>query len=96
MSEVTREDIKELHGRIDDMVTIQTKTSIAVARIETKLNMQPAPPERPCKELVDHLEDHKETKKLWQTPLVKTIIDVAKMGLVAFFTWMFLRSKGGK
>lgn len=103
MSEVTKEDIAEVHKRIDKVGEHQNRTNIALARIETKLEMLPEPPDlpaRPCEQHVSlkedfdgHIIDHKETKQTWQRPVVRTLIDLVKMAVVAGVTWLFLRKE---
>lgn len=98
MSEVTKADIYEVHQRIDIMVTEQSKTNVELAKIATKLDLLPQPPERPChyydelRSVVrNHLDEAKETRKLWQTPIVKMTFDLVKMGIVALATYLFVR-----
>ena len=42
--------------------------------IETKLQALPAAPERPCKIVIEHLEDHKENLKMWKKGFVAGFI----------------------
>lgn len=102
MAEVTKEDltqvyskIGEVHKRIDDIVTCNTAIQISVAKIDTKFESFkiPEPTERPCEFIKDHLEDHKETVRLWQKPFVRTFVDLIKMAIVAGATWLFVRLK---
>ena len=105
MSEVTKEDltqvhtkIGQVHKRIDDIVTCNTAIQISVAKIETKFESFTVPvipdaPERPCEYIKEHLEDHKETVRLWQKPIVRTLVDLIKMAIVAMATYLFVRSK---
>ena len=97
MSEVTKADINEVHKRIDRMVEHQNQTNLSLVRIETKLEMLP---ERPCDQHVSlkadfegHISDHKETKRTWQRPVVRTLVDMLKMAVVAGVTWLFLRKE---
>ena len=98
MAEVTKEDIAEVHKRIDLVNVTMTEVKVSMAEIKTTLSFQPKMPDRPCEYQVDlkkdfdgHLDDHKETKKTWQKPIVRTVIDLVKMAIVALVTWLFLR-----
>ena len=100
MSEATKEDINEVHKRIDKMVEHQNQTNISLAQIETTLKLFPKPNDRPCEQHVSlkadfdgHISDHKETKQTWQRPVVRTLIDMIKMAVVAGVTWLFLRKE---
>lgn len=90
MAEVTREDISKVHSRLDDLVEEQTLSRIAIGKIETHLKLMPAPKPRPCKELQDHIETHKESRRLWQKPIVGMLIHLIELGLVAVVTWYFV------
>ena len=98
MSEVTKEDIHEIHQRIDTMVQHQNDTNVKLAEIATTLQLLPAPPDRPChfhdelrSEVVNHLEDHDQAKKLWQRPIISGLIRMAQLGIVAALTWLWTR-----
>lgn len=99
MSEVTKQDISELHKRVDKVVEHTTEIRVTVARIETTLKMAPKFPDRPCPDLVavqknfnSHVTDHKETVKMWQKPIVRTVVDLIKLTIVAVVTWLFVRN----
>lgn len=103
MSEVTREDltivhnkIGEVHQRIDDMVTCNTAIQVSIAKIEQKFEdlVIPEPPNRPCQFFEEHIKDHKESVRIWQRPVVRTVVDLVKMAVVAVLTWIFVRSRG--
>jgi hypothetical protein len=103
MSEVTKEDmtvvhnkIGEVHQRIDDIVKCNTAIQVSIGKIETRFESLHIPtiPERPCQFFEDHLKDHKESVRIWQRPLVRTIVDLAKMAIVAGLTWLFVRGRG--
>jgi len=100
MAEVTKADIGELHKRIDIMVNRQNDTNIVLARIDTTLKLLPKLPNRPCDQHIQlkadfdgHLSEHKEIKRTWQRPIVRTVVDLAKMAVVAAVTWLFLRKE---
>ena len=121
MSEVTKEDIGKVHSRLDLLVEEQTRSRIAITRIETRLELMPQPPARPCPEhkelredfdehlktrpcpehkelrsdFKEHIAVHRETKRLWQRPLVAAAIDIGKMALVAALTYAAIRLNGG-
>ncbi|HUV67605.1 MAG TPA: hypothetical protein VMW24_27175, partial [Sedimentisphaerales bacterium] len=94
MAEVTREDIGKVHSRLDTLVEEQTKSRIAIGKIETHLKMMPAPQSRPCPQHLElkadfdsHIEIHKESRRLWQTPVVGMLIHLVELGTVALVTW---------
>jgi hypothetical protein len=102
MSEVTKEDltvvhnkIGEVHQRIDDIVTCNTAIQVSIAKIEQRFEdlVIPPAPRQPCQFFEDHLKDHKESVRIWQRPVVRTIVDLAKMAIVAGLTWLFVRGK---
>ena len=95
MAEVTKQDISELHKRIDEVVEIVTDVRVSQGKMETRLEMLVIPeiPERPCQFLETHMKKHKETIQLWEKPLVRTVIDLVKMAIVAVVTWLFVRKQ---
>ena len=100
MAEVTKADIQEVHRRIDDMVGEQNQTNICLARIDTTLKLMPKLPDRPCEQLVSlksglngHIADHKDNKRIWQRPIIGTVVDLVKMAVVALVTWLCLRKE---
>ncbi len=103
MNEATKSDIHEVHQRIDTMVEHQNQTNVELARIATRLELlpkPPKPPKRPChfhdelrSEVADHLGSHAETKRLWRTPIVKTVIDVVKLAVVAGLTYLWTKKE---
>lgn len=100
MSEVTKADIIEVHTRIDKMVSEQNKTNVSLAEIKTTLKLLPKIPDRPCHyhdelraDVAGHLDSHKEIRRLWQTPIVKTVIHLIEMAAVVTFTYLFVRKR---
>lgn len=100
MSEVTKEDLNvvhnkigEVHKRIDEMVTCNTKIQVSVAKIQTKLEtlVIPATPDRPCSNFKEHVEEHKKIRSIWENSLIKVSIDLAKLAIVAGATYLFTR-----
>jgi len=102
MSEITTEDINRVHKRLDEMVEEQTRSRIAIGRIEKTLELMPTPPLRPCpqhielkEEFNEHIESHeeiqKEKRQLWQRPFVTMLIHLIELGIVAIVTWLFVR-----
>lgn len=89
-----RKSISDVHDRIDKMVEHTADIRVTVERIETTLRLQT----RPCPDLVavqknfnTHVVDHKETVKMWQRPIVRTVVDLIKLTIVAVATWFFVR-----
>lgn len=94
MSEVTKQDIGNLHKRIDDLVEVTTTVRISLTRIEMRFESMPKPielPERPCTFFKEHIKDHKKTIGIWHNSLVRTAIDIVKLAIVAVVTWLFVR-----
>ena len=104
--EVTRADINRIHERIDTvtdrmdtMSENSTEIKVCIAKIQTKLEMAPPPPTQPCHHVEDlkkdfdgHVADHKENIKMIKRPVVRTVIELVKMGIVAAVTWLFVKS----
>ena len=100
MSEVTKEDIGELHKRIDLVNETMTEVRVSVGEIKTTLNLMPKLPIRPCDfhtslktDFDGHLADHKDNKRIWQRPIIGTVVDLVKMAVVAAVTWLCLRKE---
>lgn len=88
---MTPEDLTRVHDRLDEVIKNQTTMAIDIQKIKTTLELTPKPEKRPCSFFEAHIEEHRKTKTLWQTPLVSTIFDLVRMALVAFFTWLWTR-----
>lgn len=86
MAEVDKEDIRRIHNRIDNIDKRQQSHGEILARIDQYMSMY----KQPCEALVLHLEAHKETRKLWQQPIVRSIVHLLELGIVALLTWVFL------
>ena len=91
MSEVTKQDIAELYNRIDYLNATMTTVQVTMMKIETTLKMQPGLPARPCTSLTEHIAEHQEIKDTWQKPIIRTVIDLAKMAVVATVTYLCVR-----
>lgn len=93
MSEVTKADIQRVHERLDKMVTeCLMPIKVGFGKLEQRFD-DLVIPKQPCKSLSAHLKKHKETKTLWNSSIVRLMFDLVKMGIVAFFTWLFVKSK---
>jgi len=97
MAEVTKEDINTIHRRLDSILEEQTLSRIAIGQIETTIKLMPLPQPRPCPQHIElradfdeHIENHKETKRLWEKPIVGMLIHLIELGIVALLTWFFL------
>uniref|UniRef100_A0A6M3XFN4 Uncharacterized protein n=1 Tax=viral metagenome TaxID=1070528 RepID=A0A6M3XFN4_9ZZZZ len=88
MGDVTKADVHDLHKRIDLVIQGQNENRVIIARIETKLESTHL---YPCNTLKEHLTNHRETKALWETPIVSAIISMVKMGIVAGVTWLIVK-----
>jgi hypothetical protein len=88
--EVTVDDINRLHERVDKLVDCNEKTVVDIAVIKTKLEGLVIP-KQPCDALAEHLNNHKENRRVWQRPLVRTVVDLVKMAVVAGLTWLFVK-----
>ncbi len=90
MSEVTKEDIAAVHSRIDEIVTCNTAIQVSIGKIQQRFEDLTIP-KQPCSELRNHIKDHKENVRIWQRPIVHTIVDLVKLGIVAFLTYVFVK-----
>jgi len=74
MGEYSNGDIQRIHERIDELganlrIELAESTKqvvnlcIAMGKVETKLSMLPPQASRPCRELTEHLDDHKQNKR---------------------------------
>jgi hypothetical protein len=86
-----KDTMTRLHERIDDILANQIKVAEDIAAIKTELKLTPKPQPRPCQFFTEHLEEHKKAKSLWQTPLVSTIFDLAKMAIVSVITYFCVK-----
>ena len=100
MQEASKGDIHDLHKRIDTILETMTEVKVGMAEIKTTLSFQPKLPNRPCgfhtelkKDFDGHLADHKEIKRVWQRPIIGTVVDLVRMAAVAFVTWLCLRKE---
>ena len=92
MSEVTKQDITEVHKRIDKLVEVTTEVRITMAEVVVELKNQPEPlelPTRPCHFFEDHEKEHKETVKTWKHHTIKTCFEFLKLAIVAGVTYFF-------
>jgi hypothetical protein len=71
--------------------------SISVAEIKTEMRLKPIPkiPPRPCEQLQEHLNDHKESRLTWSKAFIGAIASSVVSAVVAALTtaWVFLRNK---
>lgn len=86
MSEIDRIDIDRIHNKIDALTNSVQTTRETVIRIDTKIQNY----KQPCSALVEHITAHKESRRLFQTPLISAAIDILKMVGVAIITYLFL------
>lgn len=87
----TKKDIERLYDKIEPM-------SVNIAVILTKLEDMPEMPARPCtfhtelKEDVDaHISEHKENVRTWRQPVIRALVDMAKIAIVFLMAFFMLR-----
>ncbi|KKK50260.1 hypothetical protein LCGC14_3126790, partial [marine sediment metagenome] len=81
MSEVTKEDVNQVHKRIDELVEVTTLIRISVSKIEMAIPEPVELPKRPCDFLEDHIDEHKDNVKTWKHSVIKTAVDILKMAV---------------
>lgn len=93
------ERIDDLDGKFDEWVIDLSKDfremSVSLGKLETAMNLQPGPRQRPCEQLKTHLETHKQSRQLWQRPLVGMIVHLFELALVAAVTLVIARALAG-
>jgi hypothetical protein len=93
MTEYSNGDIQRIHLRIDeldkkmedwmtDLCGDMKDAAVAIGKVETRLEMAPKPPARPCTELTLHLNQHTATRRLWQQPAVSTLFHLVELALI--------------
>jgi hypothetical protein len=87
MSEVTKEDVNQVHKRIDDLVEVTTLIRISVTKIEMAIPKPIKLPARPCHFFEEHVQEHKDNVKTWKDTVIKNTVDVLKLGIVALITY---------
>jgi hypothetical protein len=93
MTEYSNGDIQRIHERIDSMESNLNErlndlsgdlgnAAVAIGKLETRLELAPKPPARPCTELTLHLNQHTATRRLWQQPAVSTLFHLVELALI--------------
>ena len=83
MTQATKDDITRVYDKLEPMAK-------SIAQIETKLEMMGIP-KQPCIFLENHLDDHNDIQKTWKSSFIRTVVDLAKMAIVAVATWFFVK-----
>jgi len=81
-------DIEKLYGKIDELVRVNTEVQVDIAVIKTEMKNFRIPVQ-PCSKLTQHLESHRQTKTLWNSAAVRTVMDLVKMGIVLAIGYLF-------
>lgn len=89
MSEATKQDIHEVHQRIDKLVETTTLIRISVGVIEAAIPDKIELPERPCFQFSEHIAEHKDNVKTWKHSAIKNTVDIVKMAIVAAVVYLF-------
>ena len=99
MENVTKIDISELNKRIDELIEQITSMRVAAKALETIVKLAPKFPDRPCPDVVavkknldNHITNHKEAVKIWLKPVIAIVMDLLKLGIIAFITWWFVQA----
>jgi hypothetical protein len=77
--DVSRKDIDQLHERMGRLEVGQATLAVNVGHLVEKLAERP----RPCPELKDHLQEHKEHREMWQRSVVHGLVWHAMSALLA-------------
>lgn len=94
MAAVDKEDITRIHNRIDKLeektfTKLDEQTNgiglinITLAKLCVKMDTVPKPQERPCKELSEHLDSHKNDIRTWKKSVINLLAGLVKVGIVA-------------
>ncbi len=87
MSEIaTKDDINRIYDKLEPIAE-------SLTRVETRLDLMPTPLKQPCNFLNSHLNDHKTTVKTWKSSVIRACVDMAKMGVVAALTYLWVTKK---
>ncbi len=78
--------ISKLFDKQDEHVEKLNEVRLAMVAVETKLESLIIPTQ-PCKELEEHLQEHKNNETLWKKPIVNSIIG-------AIFVFVGFTAKG--
>ena len=99
MENMTKTDIRELNKRIDELIEQITSMRVAAKALETIVKLAPKFPDRPCPDLItvqknfnNHITNHKEVVRMWLKPVIARVVDLLKLGTIAFITWFFVRN----
>lgn len=87
-AKVEKQDLVPINNQIEKLVDSTTKTAVDIGIIKTKLQTFNIP-ERPCKVLEEHLNNHKENNRIWKRPIASTVIDLIKIGAVFLIGWFW-------
>lgn len=89
----TKQDVNRIYDALKPITEAQTKTAVDIAIIKTKLGDMPP---RPCtfhveleKDVGAHLKEHSETRRTWRVPVVKALVDMAKMAILFMAAFFF-------
>ena len=87
------------NNKIDELVKSTNILAINVQKITTTLDLTPKH-DRPCSDLVnlkksheEHIENHKETVRLWYSPIIKSVVHIVELAIVALATWFFIKKE---
>lgn len=86
MTAATKADIERIYDKLEPIAA-------DVASIKTRLDLTPNIPDRPCTQLTEHLDEHKDTVMTWKKSAVRAAVDLVKLATVALVTWLFVKHR---
>jgi len=66
--------LESYHAHIMEIVTTGAVLSERLKQIKAQMENLPQPESRPCDELKNHIQEHKESHTLWQRPFISGIV----------------------
>lgn len=94
MTDHETNEISRIHDRLNDLVKIQNKQAIDIARLALAAEFERDAHKRPCsdhealKEVVaNHLNDLAESKYVWKSAWVRSAVHVVELAVVGAFVW---------
>jgi hypothetical protein len=84
----SEDQLNRIHERIDKLIETAGETNERVGRIEERLSLMPAPPKQPCDILMQHIQEHKNTKTMWMRSIIShTVATISGLIVFLFISW---------
>ena len=88
-------EIARIHKRLDDLVDIQGKQAVAMARIALAAEFARDAHKRPCSDhealkvtVHAHIEEQAAERTVWRSAWVRSIVHVVELAGVGAFVWI--------